>query len=76
MFHAPMVERSEEPIREKKVRGIYTNWFLTSLWGSIQAAMKQHKNYTSTLHYFQTKYWSLGQICSMYANFSRGTLWN
>ena len=54
VFHAPMVEKSEEPI-QKKVRGIYTNWFLPSLWGPIHAAMKQHKNYTSTLHYLRTK---------------------
>jgi hypothetical protein len=40
VFHAPMVARSEEPIRKKKVRGTYTNWFLPSLWGPIQAAMK------------------------------------
>ena len=56
VFHVPMVERSEEPIQKKKVRGTYTNWFLPSLWGPIPATMKQHKNYTSTLHYLQTKY--------------------
>jgi hypothetical protein len=76
MFHAPMVERNEEPIRKKKVRGTYTNWFLPSLWGPIQAAMKQYKNYTSTLHYLQTKYRSPGQIRSMYVDLSRGTLWD
>ena len=39
-----------------KVRGNYRNWFLPSLWSSIHAAMKQHKNYTSTLHYLKLKY--------------------
>ena len=37
-----------------KVRN-YTNWFLPSLWGPIHAAMKQHKNYTSTLNYLKLK---------------------
>jgi hypothetical protein len=76
VFLVPEVERSEEPISKKKVKGAYTNWFLPSLWGPIQAAMKQHKNYTSTLHYLQTKYKLLGQIRSVYAGLSRGSLWN
>ena len=75
VFHVLMGEKSEEPIR-KKVRGTYTNWFLPSLWGSIHATMKQHKNYTSTLHYLRTKYRLPGQIRSLYADLSRGTLWD
>ena len=59
-----------------KVRGNYTNWFLPYLWGFIHATMKQHKNYTSTLHYLKLKYKELGKNCSVYDSLSRGTLWN
>ena len=38
--------------------------------------MKQHKNYTSTLHYLKLKYKEPGKNCSVYDSLSKGTLWN
>jgi hypothetical protein len=73
----PNVEKIEASSTKKvQVRGNYTNWFLPSLWGPIHAAMRVHKNYTSTLRYLQSKYKLPGQINSVYDDLTRGTLFN
>lgn len=72
---APKEEDIAKAVPNKgKVRGSYTNWFLPSLWELIHAAMKQHKNYTYTLHYLKLKYKEPGKSCSVYDALSRGTL--
>lgn len=73
----PKVENIAKPTPNRaKVRGNYINWFLPCLWGLIHAAMKQHKNYTSTLHYLKLKYKEPRKNCSAYDYLSRGTLWD
>ena len=73
----PKVENIAKATSSKtKVRGNYTNWFLPSLWGPIYAAMRQHKNYTSTLRYLKLKYKEPGKSSSVYDDLSRGTLWD
>jgi hypothetical protein len=44
------------PMKKKKVRGRYTNWFSPKLWPPIHVAMKQHWNYADALGFLRFAY--------------------
>jgi hypothetical protein len=75
VLHTHKVEEEEPRSKKAKVRRPYTNWFVPSLWEPIFAAVKQHRNLTSALHYLQSKYKKPGQSCSVYDKLSRGSLY-
>jgi hypothetical protein len=75
VLHTQELKEEEPRSKKAKVRGSYTNWFVPSLWEPIFAAVKQHQNLTSVLHYLRSKYKLLGQSSSVYDKLSRGSLY-
>jgi trehalose-6-phosphate synthase len=62
------------PMKKKKVRGRYTNWFSPKLWPLIHAAMKQHQNYADALGFLRSAYRFPGDLSFVYDALTRGSL--
>jgi hypothetical protein len=62
------------PIKKKKVRGHYTNWFSPKFWPPIHVAMKQHRNYADALGFLRSAYRQPCDLSCVYDALTRGSL--
>lgn len=67
-----MEEKDDMDGTMKKTRcGPYNNWFAPTLWPTIFATIKKHRNIITTLNHLQTFHKKLREVHGLYVKLSR-----